>query len=80
VSRAAGIEDPTTYLLTKNEESQKKVNSTPTKAHGARRNQGLGSGNCISSHTRLLTSNTQNRRRRAFAYNTIYIGRERGCC
>ena len=42
----------TTYLLTENEESQKKVNSIPTKAHGSRSNQGFGSGNCISSYKR----------------------------
>jgi hypothetical protein len=52
VPRVAGIEDPTTYLLTENEESQKKANSTPTKTHGSRRNQGFGSGACITSYTR----------------------------
>jgi hypothetical protein len=52
VPRMAGVEDPTTYLLTENEENQKKVNSIPSKAHGSLPNQTFGSGACISSHTR----------------------------
>jgi hypothetical protein len=52
VPRMAGIEDPTTYLLTENEESQKKANSIPSKAHGSLPNQGFGLGNCISSYMR----------------------------
>jgi hypothetical protein len=43
VPRVAGIEDPTTYLLTENEESQKKANSIPTKAHGSLRGPKFGS-------------------------------------
>ena len=50
--RVAGIEDPTTYQLTENEESQKKVNIIPTKAHGSLTKLKFGSGACISSYTR----------------------------
>jgi hypothetical protein len=52
VPRVAGIEDPTTYLLTENEESQKGVNSIPTKAHRSLPGPKFGSGACISSYTR----------------------------
>jgi hypothetical protein len=52
VPRVAGIEDPTTYLLTKNEENQKEVNGLPSKAHGSLPKPKFGSGACISSYTR----------------------------
>jgi hypothetical protein len=61
VPRVAGIEDPTTYLLTENGESQKKANSIPTKAHGSLQKPKFGSGACISSYTRVLTNMTKSR-------------------
>jgi hypothetical protein len=47
VPRVAGIEDPTTHLLTENEESQKKANGIPSKAHGLLPKPKSGSGACI---------------------------------